>query len=283
MPQKLKAKISDNRRRSKKTTDQTPVIPEEDFNRLEFHRNAVALLPNPTDRRPGIAFQVEGGPKKVAQQFCSCRTSGTATCSHQKELSRVLAARQGAIAERSFYDNFQTSLWHWLATILAENERETPATIRLATIKSDGRTSIKIIGSNHRTILIYLSTEFDRERFLERCTQPPEDSAVPTRGEVIRQLALLSLTENERVLMDSGLKTRRQVLEETFWYKFAYHCFREFGSNGCTLNPAIDESSGAFTVTGTTAWDENVEDMFKLEIPRKLVKRVLQECSGLLS
>ena len=76
---------------------------------------------------------------------------------------------------------------------------------------------------------------------------------MPTRGEVIRQLSLLTLTENESVLMDRGLKTRRQVLEETFWYKFAYHCFREFGSNGCTLHPAVEESSGAFMVTGTTA------------------------------
>ena len=76
---------------------------------------------------------------------------------------------------------------------------------------------------------------------------------MPTRGEIIRQLSLLSLTENERALMDHGLKTRRQVLEETFWYKFAYHCFRELGSNRCTLHPAIDETSGAFMVTGTAA------------------------------
>ncbi len=237
MPQKLKAKISDNRRRSKKTTDQTPVIPEEDFNRLEFHRNAVALLPDPADRRPGIAYQVEGGPKKVAQQFCSCRTSGTAPCSQQKELSRVLAARRGETAHRSFHDKFQSGLWHRLATVLAEAERETPATIRLAAVKSDGRNSVKVVSSSKRTLLIYLSADLDRVRFLERCTAPPEEADVPTRGEVLRQLALLTLTENERLLMDRGLKTRRQVLEETFWYKFAYHCFREFGSNGCSLQP----------------------------------------------
>ena len=103
-----------------------------DFNRLEFHRNAVALMPDPADRRPGIAFQVDGGTKKMDQQFCSCRTSGAPTCSHQKELSRVLAARQGEPADRIFYDNFQTGLWHRLAAVLAEEERETPATIRLA-------------------------------------------------------------------------------------------------------------------------------------------------------
>ena len=192
----------------------------------------------------------------------------------------MLAAGQREAADRSFYDNFQSGLWHRLATLLAEEERETPATIRLAAIKSDSRNSVKVIGSHNRTLLTYLSAELDRVRFLERCTQPPEDAAVPTRGEVIRQLALLTLTENERVLMDRGLKTRRQVLEETFWFKFAYHCFREFGSNGCTLHPAVDESSGAFMVTGTSAQNE---DVFKMEIPRKRVKRLLLECAGMLS
>jgi len=256
MPKELKTKTKARRRPLKKAAAATVNASAADFNRLEFHRNAVALMPDPADRRPGIAFEVDGGPKNVTQQFCSCRTSGAATCAHQKELSRVLAARQAAADERPFYDNFQFGLWHRLATVLAEEERETPASIRLVVIKSDSRNSVKVIGSTNRTLLTYLSAELDRVRFLERCTQPPEAAAVPTRSEVIRQLALLTLTENERVLMDRGLYTRRQVLEETFWYKFAYHCFREFGSNGCTLHPAIDESSGAFMVTGTSAQND---------------------------
>jgi len=280
MPKRIKTRTTARRRPLKKAVAAPTVTWAADFNRLEFHRTAVALMPDPADRRPGIAFEVDGGPKKVAQQFCSCRTSGAVTCSHQKELSRVLAARPGAAAGRSFYDNFQTGLWHRLATVLAEEERETPATIRLAVIKSGRRNNVKVMGSRNRTFLTYLSAELDRVRFLERCTQPPEDAAVPTRGEVVRQLALLTLTENERVLMDRGLKTRRQVLEETFWYKFAYHCFREFGSNGCTLHPAVDEASGAFIVTGISAQNE---DVFKMEIPRTRVKRLLQECTGMLS
>ena len=280
MSKRIKTRTKAKRRPIKKAVAPTPVASAVDFNRLEFHRTAVALMPDPVDRRPGIAYQVDGGPKKVAQQFCSCKTSGAATCSHQKELSRVLAVRQGEDADRQFYDNFQSGLWHRLATVLAQEERETPATIRLAVIKSDSRNSIKIIGSSNRTLLTYLSADIDRVRFLERCTQPPEDADVPTRGEVIRQLALLTLSENERVLMDRGLKTRRQVLEETFWYKFAYHCFREFGSDGCTLYPAVDKFDGSFMVAGKTARDEEI---FKMVIPRKRVKRLLHECNGLLS
>ncbi len=280
MAKGLKTKTKARRRPLKGTAATKPPTSAADFNRLEFHRTAIALMPDPADRRPGIAFQIEGGPKKVAQQFCSCRISGPATCSHQKELSRLLAARQEEADDRTSYDNFQSGLWHRLATVLAEEERETPATIRLAAEKSDSRNSIRVIGSSNRTLLTYLSAELDCMRFLERCTQPPEDADVPTRGEVMRQLALLTLTENERVLMDRGLKTRRQVLEETFWYKFAYHCFREFGANGCTLHPAIDEFSGAFMVAAVRAQNK---DVFKMEIPRHRVKRLLLECAGLLS
>jgi SNF2 family DNA or RNA helicase len=280
MPKPLKNRTKARRQPIKKTSSTVSPALAADLNRLEFHRSAVALMPDPGDRRPGIAFQVDGGPNKVAQQFCSCRVSDAATCSHQKELSRVLAARQREAGDRSLYDRFQSGLWHRLATVLAEGERETPATIRLAAIKSDSLKTVKVIGSSKRTLLTYLSADLDRDRFLERCTQPPEDADVPTRGEVIRQLALLTLSENERVLMDRGLKTRRQVLEETFWYKFTYHCFREFGSNGCTLHPAVDESNGAFMVAGKTTRDVEI---FQMEIPRKRVKRLLHECGGMLS
>ena len=207
MPKRLKTKKTAKRRPLKKAVAATPVASAADFNRLEFHRNAIALMPDPADRRPGIAYQVDEGPNKVGQQFCSCRTPGAATCSHQKELSRVLAARQGEAADRSFYDNFQSGLWHRLATVLADEERETPATIRLAGIKSGRRNSVKVIGRNNRTLLTYLSAELDRVRFLERCTPPPEDATVPTRGEVIRQLALLTLTENVRVPLAPGFET----------------------------------------------------------------------------
>ena len=114
MAKRLKPETKDKRRSLKKEVAATPVASSVDFNRLEFHRNAVALMPDPADRRPGIAFQVDGGPKKVSQQFCSCRTSGPATCSHQKELSRVLAAWQKESADRSLYADFQTSIWHRL-------------------------------------------------------------------------------------------------------------------------------------------------------------------------
>jgi len=272
--------MSAKRRSQKKLAAEVPVASSGDFHRLEFHRNAVALMPDPADKRPGIAFWVGKVPKAVEQQFCSCSLSGSKTCSHLKELYHVLATRQKKDGNRSLYEDFQAGPWQRLATILSDVMRETPATIRLLAARPGGRNAITIMGGSNQTLLTYFSGGLDRVRFLERCTLPPEDTAVPTRGEVIRQLSLLTLTPNERVLMDRGLKTRRQALEETFWYKFAYHCFREFGLNGCKLYPAVEESTGAFIVTAKMVKDE---DVFKMEIPRQAVKRVLQECDGIFS
>jgi len=66
MPEGLKTRTKAGRRTLKKAVVAKPVISAADFNRLEFHRSAVALMPDPADSRPGIAFQVEGGPKSAA-------------------------------------------------------------------------------------------------------------------------------------------------------------------------------------------------------------------------
>jgi len=38
-----------------------PGVSEADFERIEFHRHGLALFPDQSDRRPGIAVLVEGG------------------------------------------------------------------------------------------------------------------------------------------------------------------------------------------------------------------------------
>ena len=39
--------------------DGTDTVSDEDFHRLEFHRHAVALMPDPADKRPGVAVRLE--------------------------------------------------------------------------------------------------------------------------------------------------------------------------------------------------------------------------------
>ena len=85
-------------------------VSEYDLDRLEFHRNAVALMPDPQDARPGIAIMIEAPSGRVGQQFCSCSTARSKTCSHLKELSRVFPAFRKKIGEKTLADDFKSSI-----------------------------------------------------------------------------------------------------------------------------------------------------------------------------
>jgi len=112
-----------------------------------------------------------------------------------------------------------------------------------------------------------------QHRFLERCTRTPERAVVPSRGVILDRLALMTLTDNERMMHDRGFKTRRQAMEGCLWYRFAYHGYREFGSDECTFHPAIEESTGAFTVSVKNTRDEV---LLRMVIPRNRVSRILR-------
>ncbi len=119
----------------------------------------------------------------------------------------------------------------------------------------------------------------NRSRFLERCGKVPEGDSIPSRGTILQRLALMTLTENERMMHDKGFKTRRQVMEESFWYRVAYHGYREFGPDACTFHPAIEETSGSFTVSVKM---RGGEALFRMIIPRIKVKRLLTAFDDLL-
>ncbi len=44
-----------------------PGVSEADFDRIEFHRQGLALFPDRSDRRPGIAILVEAGTTGLRQ------------------------------------------------------------------------------------------------------------------------------------------------------------------------------------------------------------------------
>ncbi|MDZ7699097.1 MAG: hypothetical protein U5R49_19920 [Deltaproteobacteria bacterium] len=118
-----------------------------------------------------------------------------------------------------------------------------------------------------------------RHRFLERCAAIEEEEVIPSQGEILERLALMTYTPNERMMQERGFKTRRQDMEESFWYRVAYHGYQEFGPDGCTFHPAIETSSGMFTVS--------VKDMagdlqFRLIIPRDRVSQILRAFEDLL-
>ena len=210
-----------------------------DLSRLEFHRHALALLPHPADKRPGIAYFVERSPLGHAQRFCSCAISRERTCAHILKLAEVVKALQKSHEGGSLEEDFKSSIWYRLATALADGSWEKPLSVHIQSATYREKKLIKVSGSNGEEMLYYLSQGLDLSRFVERCGKSPRENAAPHRGKVLERLALLTLTENERFMMDRGFKTRRQTLEESFWYRVAYHGYREFGATGCSFHPAI--------------------------------------------
>jgi len=55
-------------------------------------------------------------------------------------------------------------------------------------------------------------------------------------------------SKQEHQLAKAGMKTRRQTLEEGFWYRLAYHAVRELGPDGSRFHPAVDRRTGRFAL-----------------------------------
>ncbi|WP_213183822.1 DEAD/DEAH box helicase [Desulfosarcina cetonica] len=242
---------------------------------LEFHRHAVAWMPSPEDRHPGIAFLVYGKP---VQRFCTCHQKGKQTCPHLKALSQALVA-DGAVGKPTDLDErFQRSIWHALATTLSRGDPLTPETARIHFVKNETRTTLEIKDANGTGVVTYASTDADRHRLAERlgCFGIPDADGIPDRAEVLRRLQRLTMTDGERQLHDLKMQSRRQALEKSLWYRLGYHLFMRFDTEECRLQPSVDEKSGAFVVT---ARDPAGEAIFHARIARQRV-RALLDCLG---
>ncbi|MCF8127871.1 MAG: DEAD/DEAH box helicase [Deltaproteobacteria bacterium] len=225
-----------------------------DLQQIEFFRHGMALLPEPTDKRPGIAFFVPGNDYRLNQRFCTCNLSKSRTCPHLKHLTSVLKSLHQKYGPVFFDKHFRSSIWYQLAVILGEDSGDSHLNVIFRTQKRGNQNFIKAESPNGETLVQYISQDLDRARFLERCARKAPDEVILHRGWILSRLSDITRTDNEKSMNTQGFKTRKQVLEASFWFRCAYHCFREFESisrenNGCTFEPAISEKTGAFTVS----------------------------------
>ena len=161
-------------------TPQKPTAP--DIHQIEFFRQGMALLPEPSDKRPGVAFFVQGNDFELTQRFCTCTLSKNRTCRHLKRLTQTCKNTKQKSGQKHFDDRFRSSIWYHLAAILGEGCGETHRTVTLQTRKSGGKNIINVVGSNGATLVHYLSDGADRTRFLERCTSNTHGESIPNRA-----------------------------------------------------------------------------------------------------
>jgi SNF2 family DNA or RNA helicase len=237
-------------------------------------------MPDPKDKRPGVAILVEALGGRVGQRFCSCNARRSQTCSHLIEFSRILLAYRQQIEKSTPADDFKASFWYRFAELMAYGSSMKTDAVRLTAVSHGIEQALLVVNASGERLLTYFSQATDRSRFLERCTVTSEKQEIPIRGDVISKLCLLTLTKDERIMMDRGFKTHRQVLEESFWYKVAYHCYREFSASGGTFYPAIDKNTGVFVLQFQ---DAEKQCPFAVDIPRHRVKAVLSDLKGVIS
>jgi len=251
---------------------QKPDANQIDLHLVEFHRHGFALVPDPSDKRPGVAYLLKSANRQPDVRLCSCSISKRETCPHIRDLVNLYKILKQKFAEQSPQEAFRSSLWYRLATIMADGCRETVKSVRLQFVNRGSSRTLRVVGSDTKEMFFYLSQSSDAPRFLERLGQVPEENSVPARSTLLGELAVLTVSQEEQIIREMGSKTIRQVLEESVWYRIAYHSFREFAGAEVTFHPAIEETSGLFTVTCMSAEQKPISRMV---IPPDKVKKLL--------
>jgi len=240
---------------------------------LEFHRQALALMPDPEDKDPGVAVLVDDEGPALDFLNCNCAKSRKTTCTHIKKLEAVYRFKQSMIGNTTLEQDFRESIWHQIATAIADGSGDTPQTVRSQPASENGQQVLKVYGSLDEELLTYISTGSDRSRFKDRCIVTRKGGNIPSRAEILAELMLWTLTENEREMSERGFKTRRQALQEKFCYRLAYHAYRELGTHNFTIDSKIDAGQGAFFLT---AHNFKGEPVFHLSVPRPKAKALLE-------
>jgi hypothetical protein len=240
------------------------------MDRLEFHRHGLSLVPKSGDKRGGIAILISGKDRPDGDRFCSCPGARGKTCPHLLEISRIAKALSGKTDRPRLDDQFRGGHWFALGAILADGDKETPNSIRMQKREGAHGENIRIVSSQGREMVVLHPRKQNIRRLLERCGNRPADPANPGndrrehRGVILKRLARLTISENERIMSMRGFRSRMQGLEESFWYFLGYHHFMEYGDS-VRFRAEMVVSAGDLILTG------EVEDgpLFRMRVRRQ--------------
>ena len=240
--------------------------------RIEFHRHGIALLPA-KNHQEGVAFFIGDADDSKSARFCTCpdATTKQKTCSHLVELGRVLKTlslrKTGTIDDR-----FRNGFWFSLGDILSLGRSDTGKTVQF---KFDGQGTtrrVNVLDANGN-VMMWLVHGAAGRRFLERCGIPPKKESLTHRGYILKLLARHTLSPDEHTLAAHGYRSRRQVLEENFWFRLVYHLFLELGDTDVSFNTHRRSDTGEIALEGL---DQDGNTLFKISIPRSKLSELIQ-------
>lgn len=252
------------------------------FPQLEFHRLGIGLVADADDDKAGAAIFIAQPDNARPVRSCTCKTSKRKTCQHLRDLGGFVREVNEHFASQSWEKQLSASLWHRLAKRLFEGEPQPSSTVRVQRLQPAA-------GAESETVLVtkadgsilarYLDSSPARLRLLERTGKAPDGYA--DRSRLLERMAMLQISAQEQHFAKHGMKSQRQTWEESFWFRLAYHCVREYGDAG-QFHPAIDEFSGDFTLcfavptaSADAAGTEGSRPIVQVTVPRARVRSVL--------
>ena len=246
------------------------------FTHLEFHRSGIGLVPKGPGGKDTAIWIAKVPGSSQPLRSCTCATSKKRTCDHLRAISRAVAEVQKAYKKRSWAETFAASVWYRLGRLLFDGNPQAPAKVLVMQIQREGRDVIRFTSPSGRELAQVFDGPEGQIRLLERTGKVAARPGTFDRAALLERLALFQCTRDERSLLEAGMKTQRQSWEESFWYRLAYHCERELepGERG-TFHPAIDESTGDFTLTFRRHGRGGPQPMAQVSVPRTCVGEAL--------
>ena len=215
------------------------------FSNLEFHRSGIGRLPDPHENDPGLAVhlkQVAGSQRPLT--FCSCASGRRTRCQHLIELSKQLDEVRSAFPE-GWSELFMASPWFGLAQLLFDADGRSAEDVDVRQ-EADSGAIWAIDKEDEAPLLRYCERSPARIRFLERLGKTPQRGGFADRAGLLERLGTFLRSPDEQHMNKLGMRTNRQSFEESFWWRVAYHAFREFAA--VEWRVVVDTTSGALLI-----------------------------------
>lgn len=266
----MKIRRSQNRTSKNKTDSTASKIQKieavtDDEASIEFHRNGIVVFPEKSERKHYQAFFITDNNREI----CTCGSKENRQCVHIKKLHRLHKQFNNKYPASLSYADFKKSYWYRVAKIMGEKTEVEAKSISMYSRHNDENKLIDAIDQNV-VLVSYISQGPDASRFVERCSSyDSKDLAI--RGNAIDALARFTLTESEHAFAMMGVRSYIQAFESSFWYRFAYHCYREFVSENCMFDYSIKDDEGVLLITCSI----NRKPLFCFPVPTEIVKKIL--------
>jgi superfamily II DNA or RNA helicase len=226
---------------------------------IEFHRTAFILIPN-DHLEPHKTVLIESPDKQKSRTFCTCSSrKNYADCVHAKTLETLYKNYYEHIIDKSAIDSFFCSIYFKLLEPIAKY-----ATFSSSSLKAvhDG-SNVRLVDFKNVPVISWESTK-------ESCIRL-EERMISRRFTKMNDALYFLYTDQEKALLNMGRKSQRQTTEDSVWYRFAYHLFRE-----CPETP--DFSYSVDTQTNTFLLHiKTVSCVSSISIPSKAVPDILQQ------